>query len=83
MECVFCGYKTKVIDTRKKENGKHYRRRECQNKECGERFTTYEVNQIQLLNVLEDYLPMRLIDEISNVLALGYPEEGRNKDIME
>ncbi|MEN1970099.1 hypothetical protein WMZ97_18765 [Lentibacillus sp. N15] len=80
MQCIFCKGKTKVIDVRKKD-GRHYRRRECL--ECGERFTTYEVNQIHLLNVLEDYLPMRLIDEISNVLAVGYPEQGRNGDSLE
>lgn len=71
MKCVFCDGNTKVIETRKR-NGKHFRRRECLS--CGERFTTYEINQIQLFNILENYLPERLLDEISHSFAVGFPE---------
>lgn len=80
MECVLCSGDTKVIDVRKRD-GRHYRRRECV--DCGERFTTYEINQVHLFNVLENYLPLRLIDEISKSVAKGYPERGKNTDIME
>lgn len=78
MECFICGEKTRVLETRKNKEGRRYRRRECT--ACGEKFTTYEVNQMQLLNVLEDYLPMRLIDEISKGLAMGFPEHCEEKD---
>lgn len=81
MECPFCGKPTKVIKKRKTEGGRHYRRRECRH--CKERFTTYEVNQAHLLDLLEDHLPMRLVDEISHTLAFGYPEKEKDKDLME
>lgn len=43
MDCIKCGGKTKVIDSRPSElDGTcWWRRRECL--ECGERFSTYEV----------------------------------------
>lgn len=81
MECVICGGKTKVINTRRTEDGRQYRRRKCT--DCEERFTTYEVNQMSLFNMLEDYLPIRLIDEISQGLATGFPEQSKNLDLIE
>lgn len=42
MKCPYCGgNETKVIDSREGE-GVIRRRRECENIECGKRFTTYE-----------------------------------------
>lgn len=66
MECIFCGYATKVVSTYKNKN-KKIRRRKCL--KCGVSFTTHEVNQTHLLDILEDYLPQKLIDEIANILA--------------
>ncbi|RKJ43852.1 hypothetical protein D7X33_35070 [Butyricicoccus sp. 1XD8-22] len=74
MECVICGGKTKVAEVRKKD-GKYYRRRACLDPECGERFTTYEVNQIHLLNVLDQYLPEKLVDELSHILLFNGQQE--------
>lgn len=68
MECIFCGGTTKVVSTFKNKSKKSYiRRRKCL--ECGISFTTHEVNQTHLLDILEDYLPQKLIDEIANILA--------------
>lgn len=67
MECVFCGGATKVVSTRRAKNGKPYRRRICL--ECNERFTTHEVSEAVLLNVLSEVLPERLVDEISHNLS--------------
>lgn len=73
MECVFCKGKTKVIDVRThSENGNRCRRRECI--ECGERFSTYEVSQLQMLEKLDQHLPMMLVDKISQALAISFPE---------
>lgn len=76
MKCVFCDGQTKIVDTRKNKDGRRYRRRKCTS--CDKRFTTYEVNQVQMLNLLDKFLPVRLVDQVSHVLARGYPE--REKD---
>lgn len=70
MECVFCGGKTYISRTRRTADGRQYRRRTCQ--DCGETFTTYEVNEIDLFNMLDNYLPERLVDEISNKISKGF-----------
>ncbi len=51
MKCPYCGHKeTKVVDSREIEDGKTIRRRrECENKKCKSRFSTYE--QIEMLNL--------------------------------
>lgn len=68
MECMFCGGTTKVISTFKNKNKKSYiRRRKCL--ECGISFTTLEINHTYLLDILEEYLPQKLIDEISAILT--------------
>lgn len=52
MKCPYCGHKeTKVVDSREIEEGKTIRRRrECENKKCKSRFSTYE--QIEVLNLM-------------------------------
>lgn len=68
MECIFCGGTTKVISTFKNKNKKSYiRRRKCL--ECDISFTTLEINHTYLLDILEEYLPQKLIDEISAILT--------------
>lgn len=51
MRCPYCSHKeTKVVDSREIEDGKTIRRRrECENKKCKSRFSTYE--QIEMLNL--------------------------------
>lgn len=67
MRCLFCDGKTKVTNTRKVANGKHYRVRTCV--KCGERFKTYEINEYELFNVLDEFLPEKVVDEISKRLS--------------
>jgi hypothetical protein len=44
LHCPDCGSDSEVIDTRPRQPGYVWRRRECLNKdECGTRWTTYEV----------------------------------------
>ncbi len=52
MKCPYCGHKeTKVVDSREIDDGKTIRRRrECENKKCKSRFSTYE--QIEMLNLM-------------------------------
>jgi transcriptional repressor NrdR len=52
MKCPYCGHKeTKVVDSREIEDGKTIRRRrECEDKKCKSRFSTYE--QIEVLNLM-------------------------------
>ena len=71
MDCISCNGKTKVTDVRNR-NGKRYRRRTCL--ECGERFTTYELNYGAFLDALDEHLPVTIVDDISNVLSMEMPE---------
>ncbi|MEC5422098.1 hypothetical protein QGM71_01145 [Virgibacillus sp. C22-A2] len=73
MECPECEDKTKVIDSRKTEV--MYRRRECRS--CKHRFSTYEVTQYSLLEMLDDKLPVELVDQVSNVLEKEFPTDTR------
>ena len=71
MNCYLCGSKTKVVDSRIRNN-RTFRRRKCTS--CDERFTTYEINQLVLLDILDKYLPIRLVDEVSVILEKELPE---------
>jgi len=50
MKCPYCNSGTKVIDKRESKEEITRRRRECLNKKCKKRFTTYE--KIETLNVV-------------------------------
>ena len=54
MKCVFCdNLDTKVVDSRRTEEGSIRRRRECLS--CGKRFTTYEkVERMPLMVIKKD-----------------------------
>lgn len=80
MKCVYCGGNTKVISTRKRRNGRPYRRRVCL--DCKERFTTHEINEVDLLNMLDEYLPERLVDEISHEISNGFSNNTKEKRIL-
>ncbi len=55
MHCPFCGNRaTRVIDSRFASDGDQVRRRrECQGKNCKERFTTYETANFNMPTVLK------------------------------
>lgn len=55
VHCPFCGEtETKVIDSRLVTEGDQVRRRrECQNPKCGERFTTFEIAELLLPQVVK------------------------------
>lgn len=74
MRCPTCGNEdTRVIDSRPAEGGLSIRRRrQCGN--CGDRFTTYERAEPQLMvrkrnGRLEAYSPMKLASGVSAALA--------------
>ena len=66
MKCPVCeSDKSRVTDSRNR--GYTYRRRLC--KECGERYSTYEISVEYLLDVLEERgLSSRSVDKVSNIL---------------
>ena len=66
MRCPYCDSKTRVIDTRG-----IYRRRRC--KECEETFSTYELTQHDILDVLDEELPDEIVDEVAEVLEHAFP----------
>jgi len=71
MHCPFCGEaETKVIDSRLVTEGDQVRRRrECQNPGCGERFTTFEVAELLLPQVVKSDGTRQPFDE--NKLRTG------------
>lgn len=75
MNCPFCGGNMKVINSRKRVYP--YRRRECV--ACGERLTTYEVSQLTLLDIFDEYMSDEQVDEIAFVLEKELPEAGASK----
>lgn len=70
MLCPECGSTTKVTDSRYRS--KQYRRRLC--KSCGHRFTTYEISQIDLLDIFDKYLPYKEVDKLSHILEKEFPD---------
>lgn len=70
MKCLFCDAETKVINTKKLDNGKRLRTRVCV--KCNETFKTYEVNEMELLNILDEFLPESLVDQISKKLFKSF-----------
>lgn len=80
MECPFCKSDTKVIDVRTTDIGNRIRRRECKNPECKERFTTHELTQIQIMEKLDEFLPINLVDKISKALSISFPERDEVPD---
>ncbi|WP_077622039.1 hypothetical protein [Sediminibacillus massiliensis] len=69
MKCPICDGKTKVKETRIKE--RFYRRRECLS--CGERFTTYELTKMDVLDILDEHLPEKAVDDLAIVLDQELP----------
>ena len=69
MHCPFCGtHDTKVVDSRLVTNGDQVRRRrECIS--CGERFTTFEVAELQLPRLIKQDGSRQPFDE--NKLRAG------------
>lgn len=66
MRCEECDGKTRVVDTRVT-----YRRRKCL--DCGHFFSTYEITQMDLLDVLDEHLPDDIVDKVSPILEDEYP----------
>ena len=42
MKCPFCGSRSRVIDVRPRSNSLVKRRHECKNKNCRQRFTSWQ-----------------------------------------
>lgn len=55
MQCPFCGENdTKVVDSRLVADGNQIRRRrECQNSQCSERFTTFETAELVMPRMIK------------------------------
>lgn len=64
MECIKCGGKTKVIDSRTSELADTcwWRRRKCL--ECGERFSTYEILPELIVEAEKSKLKLRKIKDL-------------------
>ena len=65
MHCPFCGkHDTKVIDSRLAAEGVQIRRRrECQNTDCGERFTTFESPELVMPRMIKNNGTRQPFDE--------------------
>jgi len=74
MICTECEGKTRVSDSRSNLESV-YRRRQCQS--CKYHFSTYEVTQVQLLDILDGHLPDDKLDVIANVLDEHFPTDTR------
>ncbi len=77
MECPICEGKTKVMDSRQK--GLLHRRRKCL--ECGERYSTYEIDPVTFLHGLaEGGVQEEQLDRVSKIIELM---ADKNRDINE
>lgn len=83
MYCPFCGDKeTKVIDSRLAAEGNQVRRRrECQNSECEERFSTYEIAELLMPSVIKSNGSRQPFDEAKLRSGLLRALEKRPVDI--
>ena len=74
MICKNCGSSNnKVVDVRVTEYGKRRRRRECVS--CGHRFTTYEIEILELLDLLDMHLEDQIADKISAIILKEFPSK--------
>lgn len=74
--CPRCGSDTRVLESRfTRIEGEKYagirRRRQCEKRDCGERFTTYEIDAVVLATARANKSKLgklrRVITELSNV----------------
>lgn len=74
MICPYCEHhKTTVSNVRMdKFNNKLYRRRECP--DCGEKFTTYEIDLGSLVGVFEEDFTVDTLQKIVDVIDREFPE---------
>lgn len=78
MKCPICESNNSKVTNCREKNGKFYRRRKCLN--CGELFTTYEVDSGMLMAIFEKQFDLKTSREIANLIEKEFPPRNRVKD---
>src|SRR5699024_10631503 len=73
-----CGSGTRVIDVRSNEHGIKVRLRQC--KKCKVRIKTYELSTLKVMEILDNFLPVIIVDKISNALGVALDNEESEED---
>lgn len=71
MRCPICDSQNSKVTNCRVKDAKFYRRRTCL--DCGEKFTTYEVDSGMLMAIFEDQFEGSALARIAEILESEFP----------
>ena len=75
MKCPICESENIRVTNVRTREGKIYRRRKCL--DCGEKFTTYEVDTAMLMELFEEHFNLETNSKIASILDHNFPTRSR------
>lgn len=78
MKCPFCDSANVKVTNCREKNFKFYRRRKCL--DCGENFTTYEIDSGMLMGVFEGRFDLETNRKIANLIEKEFPSRSYSKE---